>query len=508
MTLIALKDLAVTLGAPLFAGLSLGIANGDRIGLVAANGRGKSTLLRVIAGERDPTGGDITTGRGLRIGLVSQNVPDTLKPLTFYNAVLSALPPDQQDSESWRVDITLIDLAVPQDLWQVPLAALSGGWQRTVLLARTWVSEPDALLMDEPTNHLDLHRIGILENFLATLPRDMPVMIASHDRAFLDAVTNRTLFLRAENTRDFPLPFTRARLALAEADEADARRFHYDMKQAQQLRKQAAKLKNIGINSGSDLLVIKTKQLQERAEKLEAAARPGHTEKSAGAIRLGNSGTHAKALIGLDDVSVTTPDGRRLFQTGKLWISPGDRIVVLGRNGIGKSQLVRMIQAAIGGTTGAIRVAPTLRLGYSDQDLTQLAADATPLDAIIHRFDIGDQRARGLLAGAGMNIDLQNRPLAALSGGQKARLAMLVMRLEQPNFYLLDEPTNHLDIEGQEALEAELEMNQAACLLVSHDRSFVRNIANRFWLIDRQKLIEVDSPEGFFQAVMAGLDGS
>ena len=122
---------------------------------------------------------------------------------------------------------------------------------------------------------------------------------------------------------------------------------------------------------------------------------------------------------------------------------------------------------------------------------------------LTRRFEVGDQRARGLLAGAGLSIEMQGRPIGRLSGGQKARLGMLVLRLTQPNFYLLDEPTNHLDIEGQEALEEELEQ-QASCLLVSHDRQFVRTVANRFWVIERNKLTEVDSPEHFFAAVRAG----
>jgi ATPase subunit of ABC transporter with duplicated ATPase domains len=119
------------------------------------------------------------------------------------------------------------------------------------------------------------------------------------------------------------------------------------------------------------------------------------------------------------------------------------------------------------------------------------------------RFDVGDQRARALLAGAGLSIDRQSRPISRLSSGQKARLGMLLLRLVQPNFYLLDEPTNHLDIEGQEALEDELISHHASCLLVSHDRTFVRTVGNRFWLIDKKKLVEQEGPENFFKSISA-----
>ncbi len=504
MALINLRSLGVTLGAPLFSNLNLSIEPGDRLGIVAANGRGKSTLLRAMTGSFEPTSGDITRSRGLRVGHVEQDVPAKLLDDTLYDAVLQALPPDQTESESWRVDVALGELDVPDELRQRPLSKLSGGWQRLALLARVWVTEPDVLLLDEPTNHLDLARISQLEDWLNVLPRDVPVVVCSHDRAFLDAVTNRTLFLRPQNSQVFSLPYLRAREALDEIDASEARRFERDMKTAQQLRRQAAKLNNIGINSGSDLLVVKTKQLKERAERIEDGARPAHLERSAGTIKLANRGTHAKVLVTLDDAAVATPDGTLLFRTGKLWIRQGDRVVLLGPNGAGKTRLVGMVRRAIEApeTAGeAVKATPSLVLGYGDQGLSDLGDDDTPLGVLTSRFELGEQRARTLLAGAGMTIDTQSNPVDRLSGGQKARLGMLVLRLTNPNFYLLDEPTNHLDIDGQETLEAELLKHEASCLLVSHDRSFVRAVANRFWLIEKRRLVEVEGPDAFFADV-------
>lgn len=502
MSLIAVKSLSLTLGQPLFSDLSFAVGEGDRLGLVAANGRGKSSLLRCLAGALDPTSGDVTRARGLKVGLVEQEVPARLGSLSLRAAVQDALPEAEAEWEGWRVDVTLDSLSVPEALRDQALASLSGGWQRTALLARAAVGEPDLYLLDEPTNHLDLGRIGLLTDWLARLPRAVAVIAASHDRAFLDEVAGRTLFLRPERSRVFALPYSAARVALAEADGADKRQYENRLKEAEQLRKQAAKLKNIGINSGSDLLVVKTKQLKDRAEKIEAEARPAHKDLSAGAIRLSNSGTHAKALISLNDAPVNTPDGRLLFRTGQKWIERGDRVVVLGANGAGKSCLMAAVLAACqGGTGGEIKAVPTLVLGHADQGLSHLGARAVPFDLIM-RFGVGDQMAKTLLAGAGIRPDRQKDPAASLSGGQKARLAMLILRLSQPNFYLLDEPTNHLDIEGQEALEAELLTQGATCLLVSHDRSFVRNIGTRFWQIVGKRLIEVEGPEEFFASAL------
>ncbi|RRH95652.1 ABC transporter ATP-binding protein [Mesorhizobium tamadayense] len=499
MALISLNSFGVTMSAPLFSNLDLTIGAGDRLGIVAANGRGKSTLLKCLAGELDATTGGITRSRGLRIGHVEQSVPDTLLDCGFHQVVADALPPEQRGSELWRVDVVLDSLDVPEDMRGRPIRALSGGWQRLALIARIWVTDPDVLLLDEPTNHLDLAKISQLETWLNALPREVPVIVASHDRAFLDATTNRTLFLRPQESPVFSLPYSRARQALDEVDASTARRFERDMKVAQQLRRQAAKLNNIGVNSGSDLLTVKTRQLKERAEKLEDAAVAAHRERSAGAIRLTNRGTHAKVLITLDDAAVETPDGTLLFRTGKRHICQDDRIVLLGRNGVGKSRFISMIRTAIAepGTKQNVKVTPSTVLGYSDQALSGIGDD-TPLAMVSRRFEVGEQRARSLLAGAG--AEMQEKKIGALSGGQRSRLMMLVLRLINPNFYLLDEPTNHLDIEGQEALEEELMKHQASCLLASHDRSFIRAVGNHFWLIEKRRLVEVDGPDEFFRA--------
>ena len=502
MTLLSLNSLGVTLGEPLFSDLRLTINKADRMGLVAANGRGKSTLLSCLAGEFDPTEGDITKARGLRVGFVKQNVPPDGLSKTVYDFVLAALPEDQAEYESWRVDVVLDDLQVPVDIHARTLGTLSGGWQRTAMLAAVCVTEPDLLLMDEPTNHLDLHRIALLESWLSALPRDVPVVMTSHDRAFLDATTNRTLFLRPKASRVFQQPFSAARAALDDADAADARRHANDLNKAHQLRRQAAKLKNVGINSGSDLLLTKTKQLTDRADKLEAAAQPAHQERSAGDIRLANSGTHAKALVSLDDVAVETPDARLLYRTGKKWISQGDRVVLLGANGTGKTRLVRLVAEALTGDREGVKCAASVVPGYSDQHLGQLDPKRTPLGLVTESFDIGDHRARSALSASGITFEMQKTKVDRLSGGQRARLAMLILRLTNPNFYLLDEPTNHLDIEGQEALEDELITHGAACLLVSHDRSFIRNVGNRFWWIRGRRLEEVDDPEAFLSGEM------
>ena len=500
MSLLAARALALTLGQPLFSDLSFTLAPGDRLGLVAANGRGKTALLCCLAGMIEPTAGDITRARGLQIAFVPQDLPPDLAPRSLRQAVATGLA---DPGEDWRINIALDDLAIPQALREQRLATLSGGWQRSALLARAAVGEPDLYLLDEPTNHLDLSRIGHLQRWLDALPRQTGVIVTSHDRAFLDATTSRTLFLRETASRLFALPFTAARAALTEADAADDRRFRNDMAKADQLRRQAARLKNIGINSGSDLLTQKTRQLGARAARIEAEARPAHREAGAGAIRLEGSGSHARALLTLEDAAITTPDARLLFRTGRKWIVPGERVVLLGANGSGKTRLIEAILAAAQDSGTALRVAPSAVIGHTDQHLRQIPAETTPFD-LVSRLSPSDAQTRSTLAAAGIREAAQTRPSGQLSGGQRARLALLLLRLQAPGLYLLDEPTNHLDLDGQEMLEAELTRQEAACLLVSHDRAFIRATATRFWQISHGQLIEVDSPEPFLAAELEG----
>ncbi|MBX3439218.1 MAG: ABC-F family ATP-binding cassette domain-containing protein, partial [Planctomycetaceae bacterium] len=479
---------------------------GAKIGVIGNNGSGKSTLLRIMAGEDKDFMGEARPAKGIKIGYFSQEprldpnktvqecideaVAEPRSILDRYNEVNMAFAdasPEEMDklleeqqklqdqidhANLWELDRTL---EIACDAMRLPpmdakVEYLSGGEKRRVALCQLLLGNPDLLLLDEPTNHLDLGKIVLLERWLTTVARAVPAVIASHDRDFLDAVTNRTLFLRPGASRYFPLAYSAARAELDREDETLAAQTERDLKEATKLRKQAAKLTNIGINSGSDLLTLKTKQLRERAERLEDLARPAHQEHSAGTIRLANRSTHAGVLVTLDNADVTTPDGTLLFRTGQLWIRQGDRIVLLGRNGTGKTRLVKMVRSAIAEPAGAIesvKATPSLVLGYGDQALSDLADGDTPLAAVTRRFELGEQRARSLLAGAGIGLNMQGNAIGRLSGGQKARLSMLVLRLTAPNFYLLDEPTNHLDIEGQEALEAELLEREASCLIVS-----------------------------------------
>jgi ATPase subunit of ABC transporter with duplicated ATPase domains len=489
---ILFRDVGVIAGRTLFQNLTFNLADGDHLGLVAGNGRGKSTLLRCLAGLAEPSAGAITTSRGLRVVLVEQDTPSALLDLSLADALHGAIPPEDAESQGWRVAYILDDLAVPTELHDRPVRQLSGGWQRLALIAHAWIAEPDALLLDEPTNHLDLAKIRHLEAWIRKEGARMPMVIASHDRAFLDNCTTQILFLRPEHSRLYAHPYSVARDLLKEDDAAEEARAERDGREATRLRRSAAELRNIGINSRSDAAQKKSKQMRQRAEALEETVRPAHREKS-GIVRLATRDTHARVLIELDDITIRKPDGEPLFRIGKLVVRRGDRPLIFGPNGAGKSQFVRMLHRALIGaeSTPSIRSSPSLAMGYLDQLMKHLP-DRDTAHRFIAGFDQGDQRSTSLLAGAGFPPDRQHRPIAELSLGERARLGLLALRLREPNFYLLDEPTNHLDIPGQEQLESEILAQEASAILVTHDRRFARAIGNRFLAITRGRLVEAD----------------
>lgn len=507
MSLLAVRALALTLGKPLFTQLSFTLAPGARLGLVAANGAGKSTLLRCLIGAEAAQSGEITKARGLTLALAAQEAPPAALAQPLRAFLLAALPPEEADQGGWQADLIMEALGLPPDLADQPLGTLSGGGQRRALIAAAAITAPDLLLLDEPTNHLDLAQIARLEDYLLKECPARGLIIASHDRAFLDRVTTETLFLRPERSAHFALPYSRAAAAFKGTQESEARAYAEAQKEAAQLRRQAAKLHNIGVNSGSDLLQMKTKQLKARAEKVLATAQAPEKLGRAGDIRLAHRQSAARALLHLKNAEILRPGGGLLFRTGEVWITPGDRVALLGGNGAGKTQMLLRIAAALQGQADpALYLTPSLVPGYLDQELAFLPGKVSAEDFLAARFSLAPGTLRSALAGAGLPPPLSGTPIARLSGGQKARLALLFLRLTAPSFYLLDEPTNHLDIEGQEALEGELQKPGASALIVSHDRAFLRHVATRFWQIDpaRRQLEEVESPEPFLAAMAAG----
>jgi ATPase subunit of ABC transporter with duplicated ATPase domains len=504
MTQIVAQNVGVVFSERLFKNVSFTLGEGDRVGVVGNNGAGKSTLLRCIAGLTEPTEGNILRPKHSRLGFVEQSIPQDLVALTLRQAILNAIPADERDSTEWRVDLVLDGFGAPEDMRERPLSQLSGGWQRLVLIARVWVTDPDFLIIDEPTNHLDLKKIMLLENWLKQEVAKTPLLIVSHDRRFLDMSTNRTLFLRPGDSHMYAHPFSRARELLFEDDRSLDNQKERELKEMQRLRKSAHNLRQIGVNNYSAAALRKSIQIAKRAESIEESLPDTHVEQMRD-IRLASRGTHAKRIIGIDNLTIRRPDGVALFKIGQLEINRGDRVVVLGRNGTGKTQFVKRLRAGFANLdiarTDGITISPSVVMGYIDQNMSQIP-DRDILRAYVSAIHkAGDQRSTALLISAGFPIAQHTERISSLSPGQKARLALLEVRLLEPSFYLMDEPTNHLDITGQEQLEAEILAHEATAILVSHDRKFVENTGTRFLVVEDSRVVEIDSPELFYKTL-------
>jgi ATPase subunit of ABC transporter with duplicated ATPase domains len=485
---------------PVFRNVSF-LLDGARTALVGDNGAGKSTLLNCLSGALELNGGKVIRSRGLRVGSVPQDVPVGLGDRTVREVLHRSLARIGQDDDWWRIDVLLDEIGVAPDILDKRFDALSGGWQRLMLIAgAARLEEPDILVLDEPTNHLDLANINTLERWL-TVDFQIPMLIVSHDREILDRVTERTLFLRSDGVHAFKTRFSLAREELLRRDAANAARAQLEEKEIKRLEQAAARYKVWAVKN-PDLNKRKA-AVESRIARIEAERTQTYVARER-RLELSDGDTDARVALRLAGLDVKTPDGRKLIGIDRLAIAAGDRIALLGANGAGKSTLLSAIAAAYDPElehydgTAVVRFNPSCRLVYFDQSMRDLPLDTAILDYVLSADGVAERDAIRLLAQAGFAFRRIGEPIEVLSHGERARLVFLKMKLLRPNFYLLDEPTNHLDIEGQEDLEDQLERSDVSCLFVSHDRFFTRAAATRFLEIRKGRLVEIDDPDAFF----------
>lgn len=490
----------------LFENVSFTINEGDHIGLIGNNGCGKSTLLKAIMGELELSKGRIQKQRGIKIGYIAQSVPERFENMTLYEVLEDAIPPAEREYSQYKVDMALEALGAEKEIYDRKMSQLSGGWRRLALIARTNLDDPDLLILDEPTNHLDVGKIMHLENWLKDTVF-VPYLVVSHDRQFLDNCTDKTLIMRAGKVHSYKYSITRAKELLAEDDFANARERKERQKEIDRLAQTAKQFKIKGQAHGSERLSRVAKTLESRIEKMEEALPDVHQEKDRN-IALGrNELEYNKPVLKISNLDVKTPTGQFLFHIDNLSFSKGERAVILGLNGTGKSVFIRELMKAYdsgkkspfgGSTQDPIYFNPQVVVGYVDQELTILPPEESLQDFIQGRFSLDRTRAIRELVQAGFSINEQEAKIKTLSFGQKARMAFLLLKNEQPNFYIMDEPTNHLDIDGQERLEKAILERDNPCVLVSHDRRLISNVANSFYVIENGRLKRLNSAEEFF----------
>ncbi|MCP4333626.1 MAG: ABC-F family ATP-binding cassette domain-containing protein [Gammaproteobacteria bacterium] len=483
---------------PLFRDLNLSISRGDRIGLVGHNGSGKSTLFSLLNKQLTPDEGEIIHPKGLQFGLVEQFVPRNLSGQSLEQVVLDALPRESRLVEFYRVQSLLNSLGFSAQQLRLSIDKLSGGQQNLALVARAMIVEPELLLMDEPSNHMDVMALGHMKNYLLS-HRHLTFLLISHDRDLLDDCCNRTCFLRDLKIVNFDLPYTKAKIALAEYDATAGHRRRQQEQELNRVKTSARRLALWGKTFDNSKLSKKARSMEKRVEKLEQDMTV-LTRGSGLDLNLETNSLNSKTVFTLEGLSVSTPDQQyHLLDCELLIAKPGDRIALLGENGSGKSTtLNRIMEEYARPVRNAIRLNPNVSLIYYDQELRNFAQTCGRFDWLRDRVEVSDEEIKRVLIQSGVGFQEFDHPVNKLSGGEKARMMFLLIRLVKPNLLILDEPTNHIDLEGREQLEEQLIDTGTTLIITSHDRRFLENVATRFWAIRAEKLTELQLLQEFY----------
>ncbi|MGB7799616.1 ABC-F family ATP-binding cassette domain-containing protein [Buttiauxella sp.] len=483
---------------PLLADITFTLKKGDRLGLIGHNGCGKSTLLKLLDGTISPNAGGVTRAHHCLLARVEQHLPEDLHALTLLDAVMARLSEAQQHTDSWRAQALLASMGFDETAWQLTAGTLSGGQHTRLLLARALITQPDLLLLDEPSNHLDLPTLLWLEQFLRNWNGSF--VLVSHDQHLLDSVTNGTWILRDRTLSFFQLPCSAARAALEERDRTDAHRHQSEQKEIDRIAASAKRLAIWGRVYDNEDLARKAKQMEKRVDKLKDS----QTELAAAnlwQLILKGEALPADRLLEMENLAVSpAPHCPTLFNLDVQRVKSGDRVAIIGRNGCGKSSLLRLLwqQYQQPQTDDGIRLHPRVEMGYYDQTLHQLKDGDTLLEALEPFAPLTESSRKMALISAGFAWLRHGQTVSTLSGGERSRLLFVGLTLARYSLLLLDEPTNHLDMEGKEALAETLQSYEGGVLLVTHDRTLIAKSCNRFWLIDDGKLSEWHSLDGLY----------
>lgn len=512
--MISVQNLGVEFSAkPLFHGVSYVINRQDRIGLAGKNGAGKSTMLKIISGLQQPTEGNVAVPEGVTIGYLPQqmNLADTTtvmeetrKAFDHINRQreeLEAIEKRLEDipAEKWEettrlleradhlrerlqmasganmegeIEKTLIGLGFERSDINRPTMEFSGGWRMRIELAKILLQNPDLLLLDEPTNHLDIESIAWLESWLKQ--KASAVVLVSHDRAFLDNVTTRTIEITCGTIHDYKVPYTQY-LELRK-ERLDQQRRAYENQQ-----KQIAEIKDF--IERFRYKPTKSNQVQSRIKMLEKIVpiEIDEVDNSRLRLRFPPASRSGDFPVITDEVGKSFGE-HRVFSHANITIRRGEKIAFVGRNGHGKTTMVRCILNQIP-YEGEIRLSQGVKIGYFAQNQAQLLDQEMTVFDTIDSVATGEMRlkVRDLLGAFMFGGEASDKKVKVLSGGEKTRLAMIKLLLEPANLLILDEPTNHLDIASKQVLKEAIKNFTGTAIIVSHDRAFLSGLVDRVY---------------------------
>lgn len=516
-------------GNPVFHEVDMDILEGERIGLVGENGSGKSTLFKLLAGLDTPTAGGISRKRNLTIGYLTQEVDAAMLNKSIFDAVaelspeLAALPERLRTLEermadpkvaaneeamtrilaeygraqeryealggytlSHQVEAVLTGLGFHPDEQSMPVSVLSGGEKKLVNLARILVQKPDLLLLDEPDNHLDLQAKAWLEQYIRDYPGS--VLIISHDRHLLDRAVKKIFELEDGEISVFAGNYSyyyeerqRRLLKLQET---------YSLQQVEIKRLEVSMRRLKGWAKINSDLAVRAEYMARRVEKAkdEAIDRPTLVrDRIKVNLDADRSGKKVLEVTGLSK----SYGGRMLFEPFDLTVLYGERVGIVGANGSGKTTLLKTMLGLLPATAGSVKIGASVVVGYYAQEQETLPFDSTPIAFLRHLKPMSEPQAIAFLRTLLFSYEDIHTPIGRLSGGEKSRLQMARLMLNEANFLLLDEPTNNLDIPSTEVLEAALQDFEGTLLTVSHDRYFLDKIVTTIVAIDAAGRVRV-----------------
>ena len=521
--MISIENLSVEFGVkPLFTDVSYVINRHDRIALVGKNGAGKSTMLKIIAGLQQPTRGRVSKPKELTIGYLPQvmvlsdsltvrqetekafsdtitleqhldslnqqladrtdyesaEYQELIEEMTNLNEQLTMINSINRDAE---IEKTLMGLGFERKDFDRPTSEFSGGWRMRIELAKILLQRPDLLLLDEPTNHLDIESIQWLEKFLAN--NSATVLLISHDRAFLDNVTNRTIEITCGTIHDYNVNYSKYVVLHAERIEQQRRAYDNQQKMIEETRDFIERFR---------YQATKAIQVQSRIKQLEKIVPIEIDEVDNSRLNLKfppapRSGDFPVICNGVEK----SYGDHLIFKDVEFMIRRGEKVAFVGRNGEGKSTLVKCIMDQIP-YSGELKIGHGVKIGYFAQNQAQLLDENLTVFDTIDRVAVGDIRTRikdilGAFMFGGENIE---KKVKVLSGGERSRLAMIRLLLEPVNLLILDEPTNHLDISSKQVLKDAIKAFDGTAIIVSHDRDFLDGLVSKVYEFGNQRVRE------------------
>ena len=521
--MISIEGLSVEFGGnPLFDDITYVINKKDRIALVGKNGAGKSTMLKIIAGLQQPTSGTVNIPKDMTIGYLpqqmqisdsrtvmkeaeqafahifelqsridrmnrelsnrtdydSQDYHDLIERVTDANEQLTMIGAANYQAE---IEKTLMGLGFVREDFDRPTSEFSGGWRMRIELAKLLLQRPDVLLLDEPTNHLDIESIQWLENFLAT--RANAVVLVSHDRAFIDAVTTRTIEISLGRIYDYKVNYSKYVQLRAERLEQQQRAFENQQKQIQDTEAFIERFR---------YKATKAVQVQSRIKQLEKIDRIEVDEVDTSRLNLKfppapRSGDFPVIAQGVGK----TYGNHVVFANADFTIRRGEKVAFVGKNGEGKSTLVKCIMGEID-YDGTLKIAHNVKIGYFAQNQAQLLDENLTVFDTIDRVAVGDIRTkiRDILGAFMFGGEASDKKVKVLSGGEKTRLAMIRLLLEPVNLLILDEPTNHLDMKTKDILKQAIKDFNGTVIVVSHDREFLDGLVDKVYEFGNKRIKE------------------